>query len=105
MTPLRNKEMIQADIVGLEALLSSASDDPLATPLAQSRIAELREELNKVGESPSLVPETELFFGQGPVVGSKGIEAKFAGQVLDRFQDMVTNHFAAKFHGVLRRAG
>lgn len=105
MTPLRNKEMIQADIVGLESLLASASNDPLATPLAQSRISELREELAKVGESQSLIPETELFFGQGPVVGSKGIEAKFAGQVLDRFQDMVTNQFAAKFHGVLRRAG
>ena len=105
MTPLRNKEMIQADIVGLETLLASASDDPLATPLAQSRIAELREELGKFGESQSLVPETELFFGQGPVMGSRGIEAKFAGQVLDRFQDMVTNQFAAKFHGVLRRAG
>ena len=97
--------MIQADIVGLESLLASASEDPLATPLAQSRITELREELGKIGESQSLVPETELFFGQGPVIGSKGIEAKFAGQVLDRFQDMVTNQFAAKFHGVLRRAG
>jgi hypothetical protein len=105
MTPLRNREMIQADIVGLEASLASAPDDPLAKPLAESRVAELREELSKAEKSPSIIPETELFFGQGPVVGAKGIEAKFAGQVLDRFQDMVTNHFAAKFHGVLRRAG
>lgn len=105
MTPLRNKEMIQADIVGLEALSASAPDDPLATPLAQSRISELRDELGRFEKNPPLAPETELFFGQGPVIGSKGIEAKFAGQVLNCFQDMVTNHFAAKFHGVLRRAG
>jgi len=105
MTPFRKREMIQADIVGLEDLLASAPNDPLAKPLAQSRVAELREELGALEKSQPLVPETELFFGQGPVLGAKGIEAKFAGQVLDSFQDMVTNHFAAKYHGLLRRSG
>ncbi len=105
MTPLRQKETLQAELVGLESLLASTPEDPLATPLLRSRIEGLRTELQKADARTPLIPETELFFGRGPVIGSQGIDAKFAGQVLDRYQDMVTNHFAAKFHGTLRRTG
>ena len=105
MTPLRKKESLQADLVGIEGLLAITPDDPLATPLMQSRASELREEIAKTNGVNTKIPETEIFFGQGPVIGSKGIEAKFAGQVLNRFQDIVSNHFAAKFLGILRRAG
>jgi hypothetical protein len=105
MTPLRKKENLQADLAGLEGLLAITPDDPLATPLMQSRAGELRDEIAKTNGADVQIPETEIFFGQGPVIGAKGIEAKFAGQVLNRFQDIVSNHFAAKFLGVLRRAG
>ncbi|HEX5218543.1 MAG TPA: hypothetical protein VFZ59_03160 [Verrucomicrobiae bacterium] len=105
MTPLRQKETLQAELVGLESLLASTPEDPLATPLLRSRIEGLRSEIKKTDAKTLLVPEAEIFFGSGPVIGSQGIDAKFAGQVLDRYQDMVTNHFAAKFHGALRRTG
>lgn len=105
MTPLRQKETLQAELVGLESLLTSTPEDPLATPLLVSRIDGLRTEIQKIDSKKSLIPETELFFGRGPVFGSQGIDAKFAGQILDRYQDMVSNHFAAKFHGALRRTG
>lgn len=105
MTPLRKKAALQADLVGLEHLLAVTPDDPLATPLMRSRVESLRSELKGLESQKSMVPEAELFFAKGPVLGSRGIDSKFAGQVLDSFQDMVSNHFAAKFHGALRKAG
>ncbi len=105
MTPLRQKETLQAELVGLESLLGSTPEDRLATPLLRSRIEGLRAEIQKTDAKTPLIPETEILFGRGPVIGSQGIDAKFAGQILDRYQDMVTNHFAAKFHGALRRTG
>ena len=105
MTPLRKKEALQAELIGVVHLLSITPDDPLATPLLKGRAEELKNEIVKLEDKPPLIPETEIFFGQGAVIGSSGIEATFAGEVLKKFQDMVTNHFAAKFCGVLRRIG
>jgi hypothetical protein len=105
MTPIREKESLQAELSGLEHLLSITPNDPLATPLLKARIEEKKSKIQQLEEKPPLMPETEIFFGQGPVIGSNGIEAKFAGEVLRRFQDMVTNHFSAKFFGGLRKIG
>ncbi|HEY5912139.1 MAG TPA: hypothetical protein VJA21_16165 [Verrucomicrobiae bacterium] len=105
MTPIREKESLQAELSGLEHLLSITPDDPLAKPLLQSRIEEKQSRIRQLEERPPLTPETEIFFGQGPVIGSTGIEARFAGEVLRRFQDMVTNHFSAKFVGGLGKCG
>lgn len=105
MTPIRQKESLEAELSGLERLLSITPADPLATPLLQARIEEKKSRIRQLEEKPPLTPETEIFFGQGPVIGSSGIEARFAGEVLRRFQDMVTNHFSAKFVGGLRKSG
>lgn len=52
---------------------------------------------------------TILFFSGEPVQGSEGIDALFAGQVLEPFQSMVMADYADRFHGVVgsrgRRAG
>ena len=105
MTPIRKRESLQAELTGLEGLFSLTPDDPVATPLLKSRIVELYEEIQKLEKNPPLSPETEIFFSAGPVIGSRGIEATFAGQVIRKFQDMVSNHYAAKFCGALRRMG
>ena len=105
MTPIRKKESLQAELTGLEHLYSLTPDDPIAKPLLKSQIDAVKIELNKLEANPLAAPEAEIFFGQGPVIGSLGIEANFAGNVINKFQNMVTNHFAAKFRGVLRRTG
>lgn len=52
---------------------------------------------------------TILFFSGEPVQGSEGIDASFAGQVLEPFQSMVMADYADRYHGVVgsrgRRAG
>ena len=86
MTPIRKKESLQAELIGLEHLLSITPDDPIATPLLKGQIEEKRKEIKKLEEQIEgkvmVMPETEIFFGAGPVIGSNGIEAGFAGQVL-----------------------
>lgn len=105
MTPIRQKEALQAELIGLTHLLSITPEDPLATPLMKSRMAELETQIKEIVDRPPILPETELFFGRGAVIGSMGIEAGFASEILKSFQDMVTNHFSAKFCGALRRTG
>ena len=52
---------------------------------------------------------TVLFFSGEPVQGSLGIDASFAGRVLEPFQNMVMADYADRWHGVVgsrgRRAG
>ncbi len=105
MTPLRAKEMLMADILGLREIVEMMPDDPIAGPLMQSRIVSLEEEMRRIEEKPQITPETELFFGPGPALGSMGLDAKFASRVLNSFQDIVSNQFAAVHHGALRRTG
>ena len=105
MTPLRQKEILTTDLIGLRELVDAMPDDPLAGPLAQSRIASMEEEIRRLAEVPSCTPEAEMFFGPGPAIGSAGLDAKFASRILNSYQDIISNQFAATFHGALRRAG
>lgn len=105
MTPLREKETLLADLVALRELTDAMPDDPIAGPLAQSRISSLEEEIRGFDAKPKMRPETELFFGPGPALGSAGLDAKFTSKILSSFQDIITNQFAASFHGALRRTG
>lgn len=105
MTPLRQRETMQAELAGLKRLLQTTPEDPLATPLMKSRIEDMEKALKGLVETPPLAPETELFFTDGPALGSQGLEAIFTSDILDSYQNMVTNHYSAKHFGALRRAG
>lgn len=105
MTPIRQKESHQAELAGLEHLFS-LTPDGIAKSLLKSRLDRLKVALKTLDENPPLTPpETEIFFADGPVIGSAGIDAVFAGNVLTNFQSLVKKQFAAKFCGVLRRMG
>ncbi len=99
MSYLRELEKRQAEIVGLKLLLHDMPDDPLAKPLLASRLGGLEMELAEMEKRPPARPEAELLFAGGPVVGSAGLDAKFASKVLDAYQDMVANHYSASHHG------
>jgi len=105
MTPLRKKEQTQTELTSLLGLAAiTPQDDPFASHLLHDKIQEVQTRLQEIEEAPVSVPETEILFGGGPVIVSEGIDTKFAAKILDSFQDMVTNEFAAS-HGLLRRAG
>lgn len=46
------KEQLQVQLVGEEHLLSITPDDPIATPLLKSRIANLRKQLQELEKEP-----------------------------------------------------
>jgi hypothetical protein len=96
---LREIARRRAEISGLKSLLVGMPDDPLAKPLLTSRIDENERELADLEKNPPCRPEAELLFAGGPVFGSAGIDAKFAANVLDSYQDMVANHYSASRHG------
>ena len=105
MSYLRELEQRQAEIIGLESLLRTMPEDPLAKPLLASRLRGLEKELAEIEKQPPARPEAELLFAGGPVVGSAGLDAKFAARVLDDYQDMVANHYSASRHGAVGSRG
>jgi hypothetical protein len=105
MSYLRELEKRQAEIVGLKTLLLDMPDDPLAKPLLASRLRGLEKELTEMEKHPQAHPEAELLFAGGPVIGSVGLDAKFASKVLDSYQDMVANHYSALRHGQMGSRG
>lgn len=104
MTPLRRKEQLQRELVGLRQLAAITPDDALAKALLDDRVKEAEEALRTLADQVSVRPETEILFGGSPVIGSQGIDAKFAAHILDSYQDMVTNDFASRY-GALRQTG
>jgi len=105
MTPTRQRQALEAELAGLTALLESTPENPLATPLMRSRVEEIETALQELPVQKLQHPEAELFFSDGPAIGSEGIEITFASDVLNSYQNMVTNHYAAKHFGNLRRTG
>jgi hypothetical protein len=99
MSYLRELEQRQAEIIGLKALLCDMPQDPLAKPLMASRLWDLEKQLEEMNKRPPVCPEAELLFAGGPVIGSVGLDAKFASNILDAYQDMVANHYTAMRHG------
>ncbi|HML29511.1 MAG TPA: hypothetical protein PKE16_11875, partial [Hyphomicrobium sp.] len=65
----------------------------------------LDDELRVLGGFEERAASAALFFGGPKVVGSRGIEADFAGDALERFQDLVSKTFARRERGILRARG
>ena len=104
MTPFREIETLQAKRVGLQALLSEIPDDPLEKPALEYAIRKIDARLQALADKPKINPQAEMFFVDGQVTNAHGLEITFASDMLKSYQNMVTNHYAAK-HYSLRRTG
>ena len=105
MTPYRQRQMLQMELAGTRHLLATTSEDPLATPLLQSRIDEIEVRIRDLEQRPSIAPTVELFFTHGVALGSEGLEASFTSEVLNSYQNVLTNHYTAKHYGKPRGSG
>jgi hypothetical protein len=102
---LREKrEFIQAQILETGRLLELAGDHPLMAPALEQRKAEFEQELKEL-PAPARQPRTVLFFAGGPVLGTRGIDAQFASNVIDHFLQMVKSQYSAVKHGDLGTRG
>ena len=96
MATFLDRSGITAEISGIERLLRSLpEEDVLGRMSLNSRRQQLVEQLEHLGEKRSTLASTALFFGGKPVIGSRGIQAEFASQVLDDYRDSVINMWAS----------
>ena len=107
MTRKLEMQALSAEVASVERMLASRTEeeDPIGHYQYAQRLEELRERLQELGDSPELVASIALFFAGSPVVGSRGVKADFAGQVVEIFQDLVSKRFAASEVGDLGRRG
>lgn len=98
---------LQADLANIDRLISKRSEktDPIGFFQLTNRRAEVLETINKIQENPERSASVALFFGGGPVLGSKGINADFAGKAIEAFQDLVSKRFANIETGILGTRG
>lgn len=100
-------QTLSAEVAAVESLLGRRTfdDDPMGHYQFTQRLADLRQELQNIGEAPDLTGSVALFFTGAPVVGSHGIKADFAGKAVEKFQDIVSKRFAASEVGDLGGRG
>lgn len=97
MTP-STKGFLRTQLLEMDRLAESAEDDPLMRFAIESRRKSLEEEFASAPAEPPK-PRTVLFFAGPPVMGSRGIDAKFAADVITPFLEMVKTQYSAQKHG------
>jgi hypothetical protein len=108
MTTRAQREFLKVQLIDTRRLREAVGDHPLMSVALTERERELEEKIQALplGKKEA---RTVLFFSGEPVQGSLGIDASFAGRVLEPFQNMVMADYADRWHGVVgsrgRRAG
>jgi hypothetical protein len=102
------QQYLRANLAQAQAFLAEAQRDD--DPIGQHQFAQLVDELSgKLHEMPAAIDQAPagvaLFFGGRPVVGSQGIHADFGSRVLDSFQKLVSQRYAAEELGPLATRG
>lgn len=97
MTP-SHKSFLRTQLLEMDRLAESAQGDPLLSFAIESRRKSLAEEMVQARPEPAK-PRTVLFFAGAPVMGSRGIDAKFAADVITPFLEMVKTQYSAQKHG------
>ena len=98
-TPIRlERDSLLADLQNTQQLLAETPEnDPLGRMMLLRRIAEIQSELNELSSAPSTVASAAILFSGDPVIGSKSIQAEFAGRMILKIQDLVSKQFASSF--------
>lgn len=104
MTTRTQRDFWKVQLLDTQRLMDAAQGHPLMTVALEERRRELQE---KIASLPlgSKEARTVLLFSGEPVQGSSGIDASFAGRVLEPFQSMVMAHYADRWHGVVGARG
>lgn len=100
-------QALRADISAIERLLQGRTEDsdPLGVMQLRKRQASLRAKLTDIEATVQNKAAVALFFAGGPVVGSRGIDATFAGKTVSLFQDLVSKQFAMEEVGAIGTRG
>ena len=104
MTTRAKREFLKVQLLETQRLKEMAEDHPLMSVAFAQREQELKAKIEALplGNKEA---RTILFFSGEPVQGSIGIDASFAGRVLEPFQSMVMADYADRWHGVVGSRG
>ncbi len=104
MTTRSQREFLKVQLLETQRLKELAETHPLMSMAFTEREKGLQEKLEALplGNKEA---RTILFFSGEPVQGSTGIDASFAGRVLEPFQSMVMADYADRWHGVVGSRG
>ncbi len=104
MTTRAQREFLKAQLLDTQRLCEIAAQHPLMSVALEERERELKERIAALplGNKEA---RTILFFSGEPVQGSVGIDASFAGRVLEPFQSMVMADYADRWHGAVGSRG
>jgi hypothetical protein len=104
MTTRAQRDFLKVQLLDTQRLREGAGDHPLMSVALAEREEELQKKLAALplGHKEA---RTVLFFSGEPVQGSMGIDASFAGRVLEPFQNMVMADYADRWHGVVGSRG
>lgn len=103
--PRLTKAALESELAGLESLLrASSDDDPLGNWSLESRVADIRAQLESLTAEKHHAEVTLLFYGR-PVSGSRGIDAEFAGKALQSYQSAISKRMNSLTGRALGRRG
>ncbi len=107
MSRVHEIDSLTADIATVRDLLAEAKEigDPIGEHQYASRVEELEAEVHALQESTEKRARLALLFSGDPVSGSRGIEAEFAGRILEGFQNLIARLFAQEEMGTLGERG
>jgi len=100
------RDYLSADLGAVEKLIARLTDEDVLSRFGlEERRAELIREIEEAQPADEMTASAALFFGGRPVQGSVGIESKFAGSALTKFQDLVSKVSAQHEGGGLGQRG
>jgi hypothetical protein len=104
MSHYSKRSFLHNQLQEIENLQSLAGDHPVMAPSLEARRRSVEQELKSL---PAIVkePRTVLFFSGNPVVGSQGIDASFASDVINPFLEMVKTEYSMARHGAVGSRG
>jgi hypothetical protein len=106
MTLSRTTDFLRAELAALDRLIAeSTGDDDLALIGFEARRDDVANELASAESRDRRIGRAALTFNGDPVVGTRGIDADFAGEALERFQKLVAKKAAVRAGATLGTRG
>lgn len=100
------RDAIETEIANVTSLLDDApQDDQIARFQLTRRLGQLKEELERLGNVQGAPASLAILFSGKPVIGSRAIDADFAGKAIDYIQTLISKQLAAKQLGQLPSRG
>lgn len=101
-----HRDALRSDIASVQGLLERARGrDPLGEISLGARLRELEAQLRALEQAVPVTANVALVFDGAPVRGSSAIDADFAGQALQDYQELITRQVAAVAGGGLGARG